>query len=233
MFSASSEPLNQTELEFVDAMLHKYATDSSILNVSELDGFLTALVSGPNMVLPSQWMPAIWSSDEKDESPTWEGDDEFSRFASLVMQHMNSNIEMLMDANEEFEAIFMEIEENGDIQRLPDDWCLGYLRGMAVSGGWEQLPQEYEKYLMAIGIHTDPDMEEELEKLDEETRHTMIGAIEPAAQILHGYWLEQRMHEPGEFIPPPQTVQYDQPKVGRNDPCPCGSGKKFKKCCLH
>lgn len=23
------------------------------------------------------------------------------------------------------------------------------------------------------------------------------------------------------------------PKVGRNDPCPCGSGKKFKKCCLH
>ncbi|MGD8940449.1 MAG: SEC-C metal-binding domain-containing protein, partial [Gammaproteobacteria bacterium] len=23
------------------------------------------------------------------------------------------------------------------------------------------------------------------------------------------------------------------PKVGRNDPCPCGSGKKYKKCCLH
>ena len=24
-----------------------------------------------------------------------------------------------------------------------------------------------------------------------------------------------------------------EPKVGRNDPCPCGSGKKYKKCCLH
>jgi hypothetical protein len=24
----------------------------------------------------------------------------------------------------------------------------------------------------------------------------------------------------------------DQPKVGRNDPCPCGSGKKYKKCCM-
>lgn len=23
-----------------------------------------------------------------------------------------------------------------------------------------------------------------------------------------------------------------EPKVGRNDPCPCGSGKKYKKCCL-
>jgi SEC-C motif-containing protein len=27
------------------------------------------------------------------------------------------------------------------------------------------------------------------------------------------------------------TVRRDQPKVGRNDPCPCGSGKKAKKCC--
>lgn len=30
----------------------------------------------------------------------------------------------------------------------------------------------------------------------------------------------------------PSIVQRAEPKVGRNDPCPCGSGKKFKKCCL-
>lgn len=29
----------------------------------------------------------------------------------------------------------------------------------------------------------------------------------------------------------PRTSKRDQPKVGRNDPCPCGSGKKYKKCC--
>ena len=29
----------------------------------------------------------------------------------------------------------------------------------------------------------------------------------------------------------PATFVREQPKVGRNDPCPCGSGKKFKKCC--
>jgi preprotein translocase subunit SecA len=28
----------------------------------------------------------------------------------------------------------------------------------------------------------------------------------------------------------PQTFTRDQPKVGRNDPCPCGSGKKYKQC---
>jgi SEC-C motif-containing protein len=33
----------------------------------------------------------------------------------------------------------------------------------------------------------------------------------------------------GEVIP--ETIVRDSPKVGRNDPCPCGSGKKYKKCC--
>lgn len=35
----------------------------------------------------------------------------------------------------------------------------------------------------------------------------------------------------GEPVAPEQFVR-EQPKVGRNEPCPCGSGKKFKKCCL-
>ena len=28
------------------------------------------------------------------------------------------------------------------------------------------------------------------------------------------------------------TIKRDKPKIGRNEPCPCGSGKKYKKCCL-
>jgi hypothetical protein len=36
-----------------------------------------------------------------------------------------------------------------------------------------------------------------------------------------------------ELPPPPDMpLVLDQPKVGRNDPCPCGSGKKYKKCCM-
>ncbi|MDM8539372.1 YchJ family metal-binding protein, partial [Desulfobacterales bacterium HSG17] len=53
-----------------------------------------------------------------------------------------------------------------------------------------------------------------------------------------------RYHEIAEFkkendqwffvdgkAPKPETVVRQSPKVGRNDQCPCGSGKKFKKCC--
>ena len=42
------------------------------------------------------------------------------------------------------------------------------------------------------------------------------------------------MPEEGAKVPPRQnrqeTVRRSQPKVGRNDPCPCGSGKKYKNC---
>ena len=51
--------------------------------------------------------------------------------------------------------------------------------------------------------------------------------------------LAARRPEPSGIIPPPSAaeptkqapVQRQTPKVGRNDPCPCGSGKKYKKCC--
>lgn len=32
--------------------------------------------------------------------------------------------------------------------------------------------------------------------------------------------------------PPPETIRAEKQEPGRNDPCPCGSGKKYKQCCL-
>ncbi len=56
--------------------------------------------------------------------------------------------------------------------------------------------------------------------------------------------IHKRHHEIGRFrrregrwyyvegkLVPPRTERHQGEKVGRNDPCPCGSGRKFKKCC--
>jgi preprotein translocase subunit SecA len=42
---------------------------------------------------------------------------------------------------------------------------------------------------------------------------------------------EGRGPEPGQHVQAVEPIRNRQPKVGRNDPCPCGSGKKYKKCC--
>jgi hypothetical protein len=48
---------------------------------------------------------------------------------------------------------------------------------------------------------------------------------------LHGD-AEDEDDEPLEVSATQATVRNDHSHVGRNEPCPCGSGKKFKKCCL-
>jgi len=49
-----------------------------------------------------------------------------------------------------------------------------------------------------------------------------------SGMIYHGS--RQQQSQPQEKVPLPQTFKREADKVGRNDPCPCGSGKKYKKC---
>jgi uncharacterized protein len=67
-----------------------------------------------------------------------------------------------------------------------------------------------------------------------------MNEIEPSLAKMHAYWKDNPASQPGgvvqeEFHPGGRKevgqVVRGGPKVGRNDPCPCGSGKKFKKCC--
>ncbi|CAM3136241.1 YchJ family protein [Rariglobus hedericola] len=46
-------------------------------------------------------------------------------------------------------------------------------------------------------------------------------------QLIDGKWLFTRTLRQG-----PAPIKSSAPKAGRNDPCPCGSGKKYKQCCL-
>ena len=56
----------------------------------------------------------------------------------------------------------------------------------------------------------------------QEHEHVEIAKFEKT----DGEWLYDGMVETHE-----EPFRREAPKVGRNDPCPCGSGKKYKKCC--
>ena len=70
----------------------------------------------------------------------------------------------------------------------------------------------------------DAQMSDEMQELQEEWLQTPRDSLEgkKPAEMLEGGRLF-----PGKI----ETFRREAPKVGRNDPCPCGSGKKFKKCC--
>ena len=57
-------------------------------------------------------------------------------------------------------------------------------------------------------------------------------APDQAGAHVHGPWCNHGHHHHGHHHGPQAPLVRAQPKVGRNDLCPCGSGKKYKKCCL-
>lgn len=112
-------PLNEEEIERLDQFLldridedaDTEGKDEGVLDISELDGFFTALVSGPVVIPPSRWLPAVWGDFES----AWESGKDFEDVISLMMRHMNGIAAMLMERPEDFEPMFLEREAEGKI----------------------------------------------------------------------------------------------------------------------
>src|SRR5690606_24490249 len=130
-------------------MLMKYGNDDSILDVSGLDGFLTAIVSGPETVMPSRWMPALWGGEA--HSPKWETMEECQRFLELLFRLMNDIAVMLCHCPEDFEALFNCRAAHPEIV-IVEEWCFGYMRGVALAD-WSALPEDMHTWLDAIALH--------------------------------------------------------------------------------
>jgi preprotein translocase subunit SecA len=88
---------------------------------------------------------------------------------------------------------------------------------------WERIEDHVVKFL----YHAEP-----VEKMEHRRQGVTTTMSHPEAQALRASHeqQEQAANTPVGRPAAPTTVRRSQPKVGRNDPCPCGSGKKYKKC---
>ena len=124
---------------------------------------------------------------------------------------------------------------------FPDDdgeddlavWCDGYLEGVVLSdANWDEHgdPEEVEELLFPFMLlsgrmreaaeeagDTVPSLDEECE-MKREASATFGDSV----MAVYAYWLDKRFYH--------APVRRGGTKVGRNDPCPCGSGKKYKSC---
>lgn len=216
-------PLTESELEWLDETIAKYASDASIIDVSELDGMLTAILSSPLEIEPAEWMFAVWGG--ADHVPHWTTDRERDRFVNLTLQHMSDIADRLNDYPDQFEPLFGTREEEGQELTIVEEWCYGYLRGARLTD-WSGLPADQQAAFDSIVLHGDEEKSAALEAFAVEQYFDSIDKIRPAALSLFDYWMDNPKEAPVK-----QPIKNEQ-KVGRNDPCPCGSGKKYKQCCL-
>ena len=228
------EPLDDEELDRLDRFLidlidddaDTEGKDEGLLDVAELDGFLTAVVSGPISIPPSHWLPAVWGDFE----PVWESEKDFGEVFALMVRHMNVIAATLIEQPQDFEPMFMERKVEGKIYTIVDEWCEGYMRGVALAPtAWSAGGLQMDVMLMPIRAFTSETDWRGHDLSTEVEIENIRSAITPNVREIHAYWLARRDGQAATSA----SSQRAEPHVGRNDPCPCGSGKKFKKCCLH
>lgn len=183
--------ISENDYDFVDSTLAKYGNEYSIQDCSELDGFLTAIVSGPGMIMPSTWMPAIWGGE--DLSPEWETAEEFQRFAEVVMAMMNRSSVVLMEAPEQYEALFSEVEVDGELNLIVTDWCYGYMLAVEMQPqAWITMPESVGMHFGRIALFGSDEAFDQFSAMDDRELDTIREELEPAVRAIHAYWLEQR-----------------------------------------
>lgn len=230
------QPLSDEEIEELDLILMNQPDDIDSMSVSMLDGFLTAVVSGPNSIMPSIWMPWVWDFEQGKNKPSFNTEHAAKRFYELVFRQMNSISADLMETPEHFEPLLLENLNHGDPVTIIDDWCMGFMKGLALDiEGWMPLTAEHTDWFTVLRLYGTEDGWDVLSgyPADLDQHRSYVDRLPEDVRKIHRYWLERRTAQASSSMPlnaVKQSPYIASEKIGRNDPCPCGSGKKFKLC---
>ena len=222
-----NEPLTDAELDRLGAFL-KSCKGGNAMNLEEVDGFFAALIAGPEAVMPSEYHAEVFGGEMSD-SCEFDSLDEANEILGLMMRHWNT-IAGTLFKGEAYVPLLLE-GENGVAHG--NDWARGFTRGMHMRhDGWAELVNDEEHGgclvpMMMLYHEHDEDPEMRPKPISPEQREDIIVHMAVGLLGAYQYFRAQREADLSVHLP---EAQRNAPKVGRNNPCPCGSGKKYKKC---
>lgn len=188
------------------------------MSIAMLDGFLTAIVIGPEVVMPSEYFPWIWDWKRGKKQAEFADLDEANRIFGYVQGMHNRVAGPLMAEPPAVLPLFI-IEPHRDHR----EWLAGFAMGAEFDlDVWdhaqEQSPELFEPFEVLNRMEPD----------DPGRVEAFAGALVSIVG-LRDYFRAGEWRQAFEEVQKPFVRE--GPKVGRNDPCPCGSGRKYKKCC--
>lgn len=207
------------------------------LKYHELQGFLFAVACAPELVKPSEWMPVVFGEHEAE----YESLEEAQAIVGELMALYNlvnaavfeSRAALPTDCQFRPEAL-----ANLDDEAPVAQWSRGLLRGHQwLEESWEgyvpdALDDELGAMLMTLSFFASRELAEafcaatklDLAEMATKSRGAFGHALAEYAHL--GRSIHQVIPEREADEPAPEPK-----KVGRNEPCPCGSGRKHKRCC--
>ena len=236
MSALDQGPLSDAEIKELDRFLLDAEGIDESMDIATLDGFLTAIVCGPKMIMPSEWMRWVWDMEHGEDAPEFASEAQAQRILELLMRHMNDIAATLQLAPDQYEPLLMENPNDGDPIPILDEWCSGFMKGVGLDYvGWMPVMAGKPGWLSTIMLYGTEEGWEVLKKKDLslDEHKALAAGLANTVRNVHALFLEQRKGKIAEGKLP--GVVRREPirnpeKVGRNAPCPCGSGKKYKHC---
>lgn len=238
-----NEP-DQRALARLKDFLDEQERPEGTFNLQQLYGYLFAIAAAPEMVPPSQWLPVIFN----DEDAVYRDMQQANDILQTVMGIYNQLNRQVLDRDPRLPGVCQPLQSV--VKNLEPDaplslWAQGFLEGHNfVAEMWDEntpegLDEELGSCLMILSFFADAELAKAYHAESAQpgiNLETMAGsmlklfseamsAYAHLGRTIYEVNLEQKEHVPQPF--------FRDPKVSRNDPCPCGSGKKYKRCCLH
>jgi len=218
---------SKADLKELKTFLFSDQVPDECMDIFTLHGYLTCLAIGPDTIMPSKWLPEIWGDEM-----VWDDMEETEHTIGLIMSYFNSIVKLFTNNPKSFEPLtFFGKTENENATFL-QDWCSGFMRAMDLNyDSWDPLikSDSDSDLLVPLAFYGTEKGRERLtnEKIVDEPPEYWAKLIPLTVIAIHKFWLPYRkdVHQ--------STHQAISKKVGRNDPCHCGSGKKFKNCCMN
>jgi uncharacterized protein len=225
---SQNRPLGDDEIARLDELLAAADPDESMV-VEELDGFLAAIACCPDPIPQREWLPLVLGRAAADDASN-------EPLLRLVERHRLAVLGMLYDAD----GLTPVLSFDDDGVASGNAWAIGFVRGMALrpdAWGGLEADDDYADALdpvMRLVAEAEgrapsgsADADEEWEPIADDEREEVLHAMFDGVQDVYDFFREQRERS----LAPAEPIRRDPAKVGRNDPCVCGSGRKYKNCC--
>lgn len=235
-----TQVLSDAEIDELDDFLMSDDTPDNCMDISALDGFLAALVLNPRLIMPSEYLPWIWDMEEGCDVPSFASIEQANHILQLVMRYYNGVLDAI--GNDDFSPLFYTLAQpDGSEFFDAEGWCEGFMRGVYLFG--EPWAEIFEKHrvlispMVLLGTESGWEMLEKNADIKQATQEA-YESVADAVALLFEHFSVQREALMQQVQVAGQAVRVEAArmpatsfKVGRNEDCPCGSGKKFKKCC--
>jgi uncharacterized protein len=197
---ALDEPLSDSELDELEAFLASDAVPQDCMDLEMLDGYLTAIVSGPEDIQPSEWLPGVWSEGGRTGAPAYSGNEQAQQVMGLILRHMHGIQRTLRESPTRFRPLVYLPDDKARNDKTPGEataWCEGYMSGVKLRDEeWQPLydAQDARDWIFPVEAlaygDQDPEFAEWID--DKEKRASLVEELPVAAVLIYRFWQERR-----------------------------------------